>query len=171
MLYLYYAHEIWVLFVLYYFTQFGILRGNTQTRVIDLESDPSRANLNGPPEPIIPLELSPEALVPPAPPLRAVEAPLGSTRVLRPRKKPKDMRDYNILKRVHEEIVRERARQRPLANDREMGSALVADISRMLDGNSGGHPTSFYEAVQSKNASSWIEAMNSEIDSLLENGT
>ena len=136
-----------------------------------LESNPLQASLNESPEPPIPLAPLPEAPVPPAPPQRSVEAPLGSTRVLRPRKKPKDMRNYNILKRVHEEIVRERAGQRPLANDREVGSALVADISKMLDGSGGGDPTSFYEAVHSENASSWIEAMNSEIDSLLENGT
>ena len=125
--------------------------------------------MNGPLELIIPLELSLEALVPSAPPLQAVEAPLGSTRVLRPRKKPKDMRNYNILKRVHEVIVQDRARQRPLANDRDGGLALVADISRMLDGNSRGDPTSFHEAVQSENASSLIEAVNSEMDSLLGN--
>jgi len=115
--------------------------------------------------------LQTEASLPDPPTERLTEVPNKSTRVLRPRKRPKDMRNYNILKRVHDEIVREKAGQQLLANEREVGAALVAQVNNMLDGNTTGDPTSYHEAVNGEYASSWIEAMNSEINSLLENGT
>jgi len=135
------------------------------------ESIPPDIGISNLPERTNPVEQPTEALQPTPLPQPVAEAPLRSTRVLRPRKRPKDMRNYNVLKRVHDEIVREQAGRQPLVNEKEVGAALVADVNKMLEGSTSEDPTSFYKAINGEDASSWIDAMNSEINSLLENGT
>ena len=84
-------------------------------------------------------------------------------------KRPRDMRNYNVLKRVHDEIVREQAEKR--LGQLEAGSALAAQIDLLTQGIGIQDSKTFEEAMECEDASKWKTAINHEIDSLLENKT
>jgi len=89
----------------------------------------------------------------------------------RPRRpyRRKDTRNADIQRRVEEMMAEDAAKRRLAAS--QAANVFAAQVNRWLDGIHIDDPVSYVEAMDSLYQHEWIEAMKSELGSLIENST
>jgi len=89
----------------------------------------------------------------------------------RPRRpyRRKDTRNADIQRQVEEMMAEDAAKRRLAAS--QVANVFAAQVNRWLDGIHIDDPASYVEAMDSLYQHEWIEAMKSELDSLIENST